>query len=281
MSKLTIGLVAAGAALASAAALSSLAGSGSATHDVALNTGAAVAPPGSATVSGALTGSKDQAAALKRATAVNTTKAQATTAVPVKAIRSVSLQLPTVPSKVGANVMGTIQVVDTAGKVVTPVSGAAVALQQKRGTAFITISDGRTDASGLFAVSFMSTANTTWRAELTPVTGPKVYSNTVTTLASASVTWAARPDMDLAPGATSTYAFRVKTEVAATAHLEMANSKTPTNWVALKSVVVPPTGVVSQVQKFPTAGTWLLRGATAANATNAPGYTTALTITVR
>jgi hypothetical protein len=289
MSKLTIGLVAGGAALATAAALSVFAGNGavSAGHDSAQGTGAAVVP----SISSALRGgavSDDTAVDSLSASGDAQRVTQASVRV-VKPVRSVVLVLPKLPTEVGANVTGSISVVDTAGKVVTPVEGAAVAFQQKRGTKYVTLSDGLTDANGQFGVAFTSKVNYTWRAELSASTGKK-YSRTVVSIASASVNWAARPDMDVTHGVATSYAFRINSTVpvsgtaakpaVAKANLQIASSKTPTKWVSLKAVSVPTTGVVSQSQKFPSAGTWFLRGATAANATNGAGYTSTLTIKV-
>jgi hypothetical protein len=285
MSKLTIGTVAAGAVLASAAALTVVVGlnsgsdNGKAAHDIALEAGATTAassnvdPTGSAGNTGSDPGQANQAgqaASQPRAAAAPK---------PVKPVRSVRLTLPTIASKVGANVTGSIAVVDTAGKVVTPAEGVEVSLQQLRGKAYVTISDGVTEADGQFGVAFTSKVNTTWRASAT-IAGKKVYTPKVVTKASALATWAARPDMDVTHGVASTYAFRVGSETAAIGHLEIANSKTPTKWIALKNVSVPASDVISQSQSFPTAGTWLLRGATAANAVNVAGYTTVLEITV-
>jgi hypothetical protein len=287
MSKLTAGLVA-GAVLTCAATLSVLAVNGNAAHDTNLNAGATGAPASSASIdSSAVAGKK--AAQLVSAT-TNVKAATMKQAVAVKPVRSVTLALPTTATDVGSNVTGWILVVDTAGKSVTPVEGAAVALQQKRGKVYVTLSDGLTDSNGQFPVAFTSKVNTTWRAELTPATGAKKDSKTVVTTASASVNWAARPNMDVVHGKATSYAFRVNTQASVTAatavvvpvmaHLEIANIKTPTKWIAVKNVVVPYSGVVAQSAQFPTAGTWLLRGASAPNANNAAGYTTALTIDV-
>jgi hypothetical protein len=289
MSKLTIGTVAAGAVLASAAALTVVVGlnsgsdNGKAARDIALEAGATTAastnadPTGGAGSDVSDPGKANQAPG--QAQAASQPKAAAAPRA-VKPIRSVRLTLPTIATKVGANVTGTITVVDTAGKVVTPAEGVAVALQQLRGKSYVTISDGVTEADGQFGVSFTSKVNTTWRAQAL-IAGKKVYTPTVVTKASASATWAARPDMDVTRGVPSKYAFRVGSETAAVGHLEIANSKTPTKWIALKNVSVPASDVITQSQSFPTAGTWLLRGATAGTTVNAPGYTTVLEITVR
>lgn len=282
MSKLTIGLAAAGATLASAAALSVFVGSGNATHDATLTAGAAGASTSSAARGGAAAAGGSIAPDVVNIASA-TTASKTVLKAPlkeVKPVRSVNLQLPTEASKVGSNVTGSIQVLDTAGKLVTPVEGAVVALQQKRGAVFVTLSDGLTDPSGLFPVSFTSTANSTWRAQLTLPTGAKLYSAIKSSIASASVTWASRPDMDLPHGVASTYSFRVNSTSTATGHLEIANSLTPTKWVALKGVAVSATGVITQDETFPSAGTWLLRGATAATATNGAGYTTSITVKV-
>jgi hypothetical protein len=290
MSKFTIGTVAAGVMLASAIAVSVAAGlgNGDESHDTAPQAKTGIGTITSETFGGSAGEASAQTASDKAATAAKAAQAAAqqkaagkVKASAAKAVRSVKLQLPITATNVGANVTGLIIVADTAAKVSTPVEAAAVALQQLRGKEYVTVSDGLTDESGFFHVAFTSKTNGKWRAELTSSTGKKTYSAPVVTKASALVTWASRPDMDLVHGEAATYSFRVNTETpSATGHLEIANSKTPTKWVPLKNIPVSATGVVVQEQKFPTAGTWLLRGATAGNSTNAPGYTTSLTITV-
>jgi hypothetical protein len=266
MSKRTIGLVAASAALASAAALSLLVTSGNGTsgHSIALSAGAA--PAGAVTAGQA----KIDADALQSVKDANTAKAagngpRQVSAATAKPVRSVTLALPVAAAKVGSNVTGAIRVLDTTGKTVAPVANAAVAFQQKRGKDFVTIADGVTDESGLFAVAFTSTVNFTWRAQLTPATGAKLYSKNVVSIASAG---------------SASYSFRVDPVNKTSAHLEIANSATPTKWVALKNILVPETGVVVQTATFPKPGTWLLRGASVSNVTNGAGYTTSLTIIV-
>ena len=285
MSKFTIGTVAAGAALASVAALVVFTAVGNDNENTNGKTASDVALQAEATIAvsdPAVADNPGSESAVQPGQAATQPKAATTKTVPaVKPVRSVKLTFPTDASKVGANVTGSIRVVDTAGKVVTPAEGAAVALQQLRGKVYVTIADGVTTDAGDFPVSFTSKVNATWRAELTPTSGKKLYSASVSTKASASATWAARPDMDVTHGVAMSYAFRVNSETATTGHLEIANSKTPTKWIPLKAVAVPATEVVTQLQKFPSAGTWLLRGASASTATNAPGYTTTLTVTVR
>ncbi len=287
MSKRTIGMVAAGAALASAAALSIAVTTGhnSAEHTVALTASSAPAAGSAATGTDGpdsvqLVNSTSAAQAAGGASA-KTSGGVSAQAVKPKAVRSITLSFPTLANKVGANVTGSILVVDTTGKIRSAVEGAAVALQQKRGKVFVTVSDGVTDDSGQLVVSFANTVNTTWRAQLTPVTGAKTYSRNVITIASASVTWAARPDMAVTHGVATSYSFRVDPAVKALGHLEIANSATPTKWTAVKNVAAAAdTGVVVTSVTFPKAGTWLLRGASAVTATNGVGYTTALTVTV-
>jgi hypothetical protein len=198
----------------------------------------------------------------------------------VTTVRTVVLRLPTTATKVGANVTGMIEIDDVVGTSSTPIPGAAVALQQKRGLAFVTVADGVTDETGQFAVAFTNRVNCTWRAQLTSDAGAKKYSPLVSTIAAATVTWASRPDMDVVHGVASSYSFRVSPVGVVKAHLEIANSKTPNKWIPLVSVVVPGTGLVVQSEQFPTAGTWFLRGATSATTTNGSGYTTALTVVV-
>jgi hypothetical protein len=279
MSKRTLGLMA-GAVLAVGASLSLVVALGvgsSPAQSGALAAGASAQPTNSAVIGGAEIGGKDGGQLAKAAATTKTSgvvKAKA-----VKKVRSISLTLPAT-ANVGANVTGSILVIDTAGDVVTPIEGAAVALQQKRGAVFVTIADGVTDETGSFPVAFTSKVTSSWRAQLTPVTGAKLYSATKTTAASATVTWASRPDMDVVHGVAASYSFRVSPIPGSVGHLEIANSKTPTKWIPLKGVVVPSTGVLAQSETFPTAGTWLLRGSTAATATHGVGYTSVLTITV-
>ena len=287
MSKLSIGMVAAGAVLASAVAVSVVAAnsdSDTSGHDVALPTsvsaevgsGADGTDVGGAGKAQAVTDTAARAAA--KAAAQKQAGMKAST---VKPVRAIKLQLPTTATNVGTNVTGMIVVTDTAAKVVSPAVGANVAFQQLRGKTYVTVADGQTDESGFYPVAFTSKTNSSWRAVLTSDTGKKTYSPVVATKASAQVTWASRPDMDVTKGKANSYSFRINSETpVATGHLEIANSKTPNKWVALKNVPVSGAGVVVQSQKFPTAGTWLLRGATAGNATNAAGYTTTLTVEV-
>jgi hypothetical protein len=257
MPKLTVSL-ATGAALTCAAAL------------------AVVAP----VISGSIEGT-GAVALVSSTTALKTVSvAPAVRVAEVKPVRSVVLRFPIATNDVGTNVTGSIQVIDTVRTTATSVPGAAVALQQKRGNSYVTVSDGVTDENGFFAVTFTSRVNATWRAELTPETGAKKLSKTVATIASASANWAARPAMDVVHGVPTSYSFRVGTDAAARAHLEIASSKSPTRWIPMPATAVPATGVVTQSEKFPTAGTWLLRGATTANPTNGAGYTTAISITV-
>jgi hypothetical protein len=282
MSKLTVGMVAAGAVLASAAAFTLIAGFGGgggnddSSTGVALPTASAGAPARTATSGDPAAPGNGAGPAAARATS-SKVKAQAA----VKPVRSVALTLPTAPVDVSSNVTGQILVVDTAGKTVTPVEGAPVALQQMRGKSYQTIADGVTDDTGAFPVAFMSKTNNTWRAELTLANGKKVYSKSVATKASALVRWASRPDLEVAKDVATPYSFRIGPVDGGSGHLEIANAKTPNKWTPLKGVSVPSAGgVVTQSQKFPSTGTWLLRGAAGATATTAPGYTTVLTVEV-
>ena len=245
MSKRTIGLVAAGAALASAAALSVAVTTGhnSAEHDAALTSSSAPAG-GSAGTDGTAgdpvqlvnSTSGGQAPAGSPAVSGRTSGGVSAQVAAPKAVGSVTLSFPTLANKVGANVVGSILVVDTAGKTRTAVEGAAVAFQQKRGNAFVTVADGVTDDSGQMAVSFTSAVNTTWRAQLTPVTGAKKYSRNVVTIASASVTWAARPDLEVTHGVATSYSFRVDPAAHAPGPLEIAHRAPPPKWTAVKHV---------------------------------------------
>jgi hypothetical protein len=273
MSKLTLGVLA-GVAIAAAASVPSLAAPSA--SDITLTTGStattsagAVAAPGAVHAAGAVQ-------------AATTTKATVAKPLPRVLIvtRTVRLNLP-VTGKVGTTVTGFIQVVDSNGQVESPVAGVEVALQKKvSGSAkWVDVADDLTDTSGQVQVSFTVRTNTSWRAALKPATGKILYSKTVTSTASAQLTWAARPDMDVTHGQAVSYAFRVS-PAAGTAHLEIATSPDARKWTAAKSVAVKPDGVVRQSVVFPSAGTWYVRGATGTSTTNAPGYTTALTVSV-
>ena len=268
MSKITWGVMA-GLALATAAAVPlATAGAGAPAPQATVNTAATVAPATPAAV---------------QVAAVTTTKAAGpapTLPRVLKITRIVKLTLPTA-SKVGANVTGFIQVLDSNTVVTSPVAGVEVALQKKTAgaKAYVDVADDLTDANGQVTVSFTARANTTWRAVLKPATGAPLYSTTVLTTASAQLTWASRPDVDVVHGAKAQYSFRITPVTAPTAHLEYASSTTPTKWTLAKSLPVPPNGVVTQSIVFPFAGTWLVRGATASTPANAAGYTTTLTVT--
>ena len=195
-------------------------------------------------------------------------------------MRSIKLTLPKNAVSIGQNVTGQIAVVDTIGKDTAPVPGATVALQQMRGKSYVTMADGETDANGQFAVSFMSKTNATWRAVLKPASGKEMYTPVVTTKASAMVSWAARPDMEVKANTSTVYAFRVTSGASTNGNLEYALASAPTKWTVVKATSVPANDIIRQAVKFPKAGTYLLRGASAATATTAPGYTTSLEIEV-
>jgi hypothetical protein len=292
MSKSTIGMIAAGATLATAAALAVFAGGDDGGHTGTTGSvriaGATISPSGTAGSAGPASSASGAAAARGVAAAQESsrsaqagTKAQPKTAAKAsRAVRSVVLRLPADATKAGSNVNGLIQVLDTTGAAVSPGAGAEVALQQKRDKQFVTVYSGTTNDNGQFAVSFTNRSNATWRAELTLASGATLHSASVNTQASASVSWAARPEMDVVHGAATSYSFRVSSDTTGPAHLEIANTKTPTKWVAVSGVSVPATGVVTQSVSFPKAGTWLLRGVKSKNATNGVGYTTELNISV-
>jgi hypothetical protein len=273
MSKLTLGVL---AGVAIAAAVASVPALGSAHADIALSSGG---PATSTTAPAHSVRSATTARVTPRRTTARRTTATRTTSKVTKVVRTVTLSVPA-DAKVGANVTGFIQVADVAGTTSTPVAGVAVALQQKRGTAFVTIEDGVTDGTGRFAVSFTSRANTTWRAELVPATGRPVYGAAVLTTSSAQVTWATRPDLDVTHGVAVQYGFRVSPAIGAVGQLQIQNTAKPGKWLSAKATAVPATGVLLQKVTFPTAGTWLVRGASVATGTNSAGYTTELTVVV-
>jgi hypothetical protein len=198
-----------------------------------------------------------------------------------KLVRRVLLQLPTT-AMVGANVTGFVQVLDDNGQAQSPVANARVLFQRKDGARWTVLSDDVTDENGILPVAFMSQTNMSLRAAYVPAKkgAAAIFSKPLTFTSSTQVTWAARPDMDVAAKTPVTYAFRINSGLVPTAHLEFAKANTPSKWVPSKPVRVAPTGVASASISFPGPGTYLVRGATAKTATNSPGYTSSITVTV-
>ena len=193
-------------------------------------------------------------------------------------VRSVKLTLPAA-AQVGSNVLGYIHVADSNGQVVSPIPGALVTLQQQRAGSWQDLSEYLTDDNGLVALSFTSRTTLTLRAAL--VEGGRAVLSPVTVMAAHDlVTWAARPAMTVGHGASTTYSFRVR-PATGQAHLQYARASDPTHWYAAPTVDVGPTGVVSQAITLPSAGLWLVRGATVASDDNASGYTSTLTVRAR
>ena len=194
-------------------------------------------------------------------------------------VRQVRLQLPT-SAVVGSNVTGFVQVLDDNGQVQSPVANVDVAFQRKDGVRWTDLSEDLTDENGTLPVAFMSQTNMTVRAVYRPAKGAPIISRPLVITSASQVTWAARPDMDVAAKRPVTYAFRINSGIVPTAHLEFASSANPAKWTPGTSVAIAPTGVATASLTFPAPGTYLVRGTTGRSATNAPGYTSTITVTV-
>lgn len=281
-SRITIGVLT-GVAVVAVAAMPSLASSN---EPAAAPASTATAPPATAgrvATAAVTTGTSSTAgrvAAAAVATKAVTAKATTPKALATTTVRSVKLIIPVTTNKVGTNVTGLIQVLDTTNKVSVPVAGVEVGLEEKRGTKYIEIASGLTDENGTFAIAFTSDTNASFRAVLKPATGKPVYGALVKTSAVAQVTWASRPTMTAVKKTKVTYSFRVNPEQG-TAQLQIANTKTPKTWIKSTAVKVPNNGVVTTYVIFPAAGTWFVRGASVANTSNVAGYTSSITATVR
>jgi hypothetical protein len=118
------------------------------------------------------------------------------------------------------------------------------------------------------------------RALYRPAKGAPVASKQLVVTSASQVTWAARPDMDVAAKTPVTYAFRINSGVVPTAHLEFASTVNPSKWIPGTTVAVAPTGVATAKLIFPGPGSYLVRGTTGKSPTNAPGYTSTITVTV-
>jgi hypothetical protein len=196
-----------------------------------------------------------------------------------KIVRIVRLELPT-SAVVGSNVSGFIQVLDDNGQVQSPVANVDVAFQRKDGARWTDLSEDLTDENGTLPVAFMSQTNMTVRAVYRRAKGAPIASKPQLVASASQVTWAARPDMDVAAKTSVKYAFRINSGIVPTAHLEFASSANPTKWTPGKRVRVAPTGVATASVVFPGPGTYLVRGTTGKSPTNVPGYTSTITVTV-
>jgi hypothetical protein len=196
-----------------------------------------------------------------------------------KIVRIVRLELPT-SAVVGSNVSGFVQVLDDNGQVQSPVANVDVAFQRKDGARWTDLSEDLTDENGTLPVAFMSQTNMTVRAVYRRAKGAPIASKPQVVTSASQVTWAARPDMDVTAKTPVAYAFRINSGVVPTAHLEFASSANPTKWTPGKRVRVAPTGVATASVVFPGPGTYLVRGTTGKSPTNAPGYTSTITVTV-
>ena len=196
-----------------------------------------------------------------------------------KVVRKVYLQLPET-AMVGANVTGFVQVTDNNGQVESPVAGVDVQFQRKDGSRWTVLSEDLTDDNGVMGVAFQSQTNVSLRAVYVPTKGTKINSATLKFTAPSQVTWAARPDLEVTAKKAVGYAFRVNAGFVATGHLEFALASKPDKWTSGPSARVDAAGVVAAKVTFPAAGTYLVRGTTGKSATNAPGYTSTLTVVV-
>lgn len=197
-----------------------------------------------------------------------------------KLVRKVLLQLPTA-ALVGSNVSGFVQVLDDNGQVQSPVANVRVQFQRKDFGRWTVLSDDVTDENGVMPVAFMSQTNVTVRAVYVPVKGAPVAGKALNVTSASQVTWAARPDMEVAAKAQVKYLFRVNAGFVPTGHLEFVlASRSGGKWTTAPSARVDSTGVVKAKVTFPGPGTYLLRGTTGKSPTNAPGYTSAITVAV-
>jgi len=197
-----------------------------------------------------------------------------------KLVRKVLLQLPTA-ALVGSNVSGFVQVLDDNGQVQSPVANVRVQFQRKDFGRWTVLSDDVTDENGVMPVAFMSQTNVTVRAVYVPVKGAPVAGKALNVTSASQVTWAARPDMEVAAKAQVNYLFRVNAGFVPTGHLEFVlASRSGGKWTTAPSARVDSTGVVKAKVTFPGPGTYLLRGTTGKSPRNAPGYTSAITVAV-
>ena len=162
----------------------------------------------------------------------------------------------------------------------SPVPNVRVQFQRKDGARWTVLSDDLTDDNGLLQVAFMSQVNMTVRATFVPARGAITVSKAVNFTSSSQVNWAARPDMDVTAKANVTYAFRINSGFVANGHLEFASAGKPAKWTAGRNAAIDPNGLVKAKVAFPKPGTYLLRGATGRSTTNAPGYTSVITVVV-
>jgi hypothetical protein len=195
-------------------------------------------------------------------------------------VRKVLLQLPTT-ALVGSNVSGFVQVLDDNGQVQSPVANVRVQFQRKDYGRWTVLSDDVTDENGVLPVAFMSQTNVTVRAVYVPVKGAPVAGKALNVTSASQVTWAARPDMEVAAKAQVSYLFRVNAGFVPTGHLEFVlASKSGGRWATAPSARVDSTGVVKAKVAFPGPGTYLLRGTTGKSPTNAAGFTSTITVVV-
>jgi hypothetical protein len=200
------------------------------------------------------------------------------TAAPV-VVRQVRLNVPRT-AEVGANLSGYAQVVDIDGGLALPVPGVKVVIQMQRpGAGFVSVSNDTTDQSGMVTFAFTARTNVTWRAVM-QTSRRTLVSKQVTTTATAQANWGGRPDMDVTHGARAHYAVRVLPAGGKVLLQYAAARSGHLAWVSAQPVAVPQSGLVDPYVKFPKAGTYYLRAATARSAFNATGYTSTIAVTV-
>ncbi len=126
----------------------------------------------------------------------------------------------------------------------------------------------------------MSQTNMSVRAVYVPAKGARLASATINVTSASQVTWAARPDMEVAPKRAVGYASRVNSGRRADRSPRVRARVQGGQVTAAPSARVDAAGVVKAKVTFPARGTYLLRGTTGKSPTNAPGYTSAITVVV-
>ena len=191
----------------------------------------------------------------------------------------ISLQLPSVVSY-GDTALGAVSVSQTAGTSVYPVAGLAVQVQQLRGSSYVTVITGTTDARGVAAFSLTSRRTGMWRAVVKQ--GSRQFTSRPRSLVTtAVVTWAGRPDTDVRHGVKTEYKLTVTPGQGAVGQFQIASAAKPRGWRTVRVGSAGFGGVFSGSVVFPSAGTWLVRGVSRPTATAASGTTTILKVTVR
>lgn len=198
-----------------------------------------------------------------------------------KTVRTVQLTMPST-TLVGKTVNGAIKVTDVTGKASAPVSGANVALQVKRvgSKDFVDVATDVTSEGGVVPFTYTVTETGVFRAAYEPAAGKPVYSNTVSVVPTALVTWGARPAAAATKKAPTAFTFRISGAAATAGHLEYM-AKGAKTWTKLKPAQLPSTDLLTQSIAFPSAGTYYVRGVSEATPSIGSGSTTTLTVIVR